>query len=286
MQTGSELGGILQAPAPIIPTYRPSSQASKRTYAMSALAPKHQQYLSMADDLPSADTKSARAASENVTDIVQFLQTHVASQAPSQSTGPKDMIKAGHRRLRLALRTNKKGEDTKDKVEDASRQLAALQNQGSFPRSQYRKWGHKRVPSITSSSKSVSDFSFKSNSKRDVEEIGRPWLEHPLEKRDAPGSKGSSELSSLDLRDLASFVEAAVNFSQTDDVNTSAYQRWTEQQKMPTQNLTSSGSSAQASGSNVNDTSRKTGTELPSASRSSPLAQSQTLIDTQNVSEG
>ncbi|KAL4963934.1 uncharacterized protein BDV14DRAFT_81799 [Aspergillus stella-maris] len=283
MQTGSELGGILQAPAPTIPTYRPSSQASKRAYTMSALAPKHQQYLSMADDLASADTKSARVANENVTEIVRFLQTHVSSQAPSQSTGPKDMIKAGHRRLRLALRTNKKGEDTKGKVDDASRQLAALQNQGSFPRSQYRKWGHKRVPSITSSSKSVSDFSFKSNSKRDVEEIGRPWLEHPLEKRDAPGSKGSSELSSLDLHDLASFVEAAVNFSQTDDVNTSAYQRWTEQQKAPTQNLTSGGSSAQASGYNVNTTSRKTSTELSSASRSSPLAQSQASIDTQNL---
>ncbi|KAL4940247.1 hypothetical protein BDV06DRAFT_213617 [Aspergillus oleicola] len=253
---------------------------------MSALAPKHQQYLSMADDPPSADTKSVRAANENVTEIVRFLQTHVASQsqAPAQSTGPKDMIKAGQRRLRLALRTNKKGPATKDKVDDASRQLAALQNQGSFPRSQYRKWGHKRVPSITSSSKSVSDLSFKSNSKRDVEEIGRPWLEHPLEKRDAPGSKGSSELSSLDLRDLASFVEAAVNFSQTDDVNASAYQLWTEQNgKMP-ENAMFNASSAAASGSNTNATSRKTSTELPPASRFNPPAQSKTLSDTQNSS--
>ncbi|EAA60092.1 hypothetical protein AN8670.2 [Aspergillus nidulans FGSC A4] len=198
---------------------------------MSALAPKYQQYLSMADDIQSTDTK-ARSDNENVTEIVRFLQYHVPT--PAQSTGPRDMIKAGQRRLKLALR-NKRGTESKLKAEEASRQLAALQQQGSFPRSQYRRWGNKQsAASTASSSKSATDLSYKSSSKRDVEGIGRPWLEHPLEKRDEPGSKGSSQVSSLDLRDLASFVEAAVNFSQADDTDPPPYQPLTEQCATPT----------------------------------------------------
>ncbi|KAL4924738.1 uncharacterized protein BDV17DRAFT_204502 [Aspergillus undulatus] len=288
MQTRTESGWILQAPGPIIPTYRPSSQASKRAYTMSALAPKHQKYLSMADELPSTGTNTGRASNENVTEIVRFLQTHVASQTSSQTTGPKDMIKAGQRRLRLALRT-KKGTDTKAKVDEASRQLAALQNQGSFPRSQYRKWGHKRsVPSIASSSKSVSELSFKSNSKRDVEEIGRPWLEHPLKKRDEPGSKGSSQVSSLDLRDLASFVEAAVNFSPFEDPNPPPYRPGTEQYAKPTVTAASGvipEPVAKASSSNMDNMSGSASTELPIASRFNRPAQSMVSSENQNFEQ-
>ncbi|KAL4984409.1 hypothetical protein BDW68DRAFT_190524 [Aspergillus falconensis] len=242
---------------------------------MSALVPKYQQYLSMADDIPPMDTK-VRSDNENVTEIFRFLQNHVPT--PAQSTGPKDMIKAGQRRLKLALR-NKKGTDSKVKVEEASCQLAALQQQGSFPRSQYRKWGSKQsVASTTSSSKSATDLSYKSNSKRDVEGIGRPWLEHPLERRDEPGSKGSSQVSSLDLRDLASFVEAAVNFSQADDSDPPPYQPLTEQyakatattgpttERMP-QSDALSGSIVTAGRSSLEDRGRKVNNELPIASR-------------------
>ncbi|KAL6231829.1 hypothetical protein BDW75DRAFT_34489 [Aspergillus navahoensis] len=231
MQKRNDSEMVLEAPSPTIPTYRPSSQSSKRTYTISALAPKYQQYLSMADDIQPTDTK-VRSDNETVSEIVRFLQSHVPT--PAQSTGPKDMIKAGQRRLKLALR-NKKGTNSKVKAEDASRQLEALQQQGSFPRSQYRNWGNKQgVASTASSSKSATDLSYKSNPKRDVEDIGRPWLEHPLEKRDEPGSKGSSQVSSLDLRDLASFVEAAVNFSQADHSDPPPYQPLTEQYVKPT----------------------------------------------------
>ncbi|KAL4997064.1 hypothetical protein BDV10DRAFT_195438 [Aspergillus recurvatus] len=248
---------------------------------MSALAPKYQQYLSMADDIQSTDTK-VRSDNENVREIVQFFQSHVPT--PAQSTGPKDMFKAGQRRLKLALR-NKKGTDSKVKVEEASHQLAALQQQGSFPRSQYRKWGNKQsVASTASSSKSATDLSYKSNSKRDVEGIGRPWLEHPLEKRDEPGSKGSSQVSSLDLRDLASFVEAAVNFSQADDSDPPPYQPLTEQYPKPTataepttermpQSDALSDSIVAAGGSGMEDTERKVSNELPIASRFDRSAQ-------------
>ncbi|KAL4749422.1 hypothetical protein BDW72DRAFT_194865 [Aspergillus terricola var. indicus] len=248
---------------------------------MSALAPKYQQYLSMADDIQPTDTR-VRSDNENVTEIVQFLQSHVPT--PAQSTGPKDMIKAGQRRLKLALR-NKKGTESKLKAEEASRQLAALQQQGSFPRSQYRKWANKQsVASTASSSKSATDLSYKSSSKRDVEGIGRPWLEHPLGKRDEPGSKGSSQVSSLDLRDLASFVEAAVNFSQADDSDPPPYQPLTEQCATPTATPgpntermppsdTLSDSVVMAGGSGMDDAVRRVSNELPIASSFNRSAQ-------------
>ncbi|KAL4817654.1 hypothetical protein BDW67DRAFT_183457 [Aspergillus spinulosporus] len=241
---------------------------------MSALAPKYQQYLSMADDIQPMDTR-VRSDNENVTEIIRFLQSHVPT--PAQSTGAKDMIKAGQRRLKLALR-NKRGTESKLKAEEASRQLAALQQQGSFPRSQHRKWGNKQsVASTASSSKSATDLSYKSSSKRDVEGIGRPWLEHPLEKRDEPGSKGSSQVSSLDLRDLASFVEAAVNFSQADDTDPPPYQPLTEQCATPTatpepstermpQSDALSDSVVTAGESVIKDSIRKVSNELPIAS--------------------
>ncbi|KAL3471808.1 hypothetical protein BJX99DRAFT_236859 [Aspergillus californicus] len=236
MQTCNEFEGPLVAPGPTIPTYRPSSQPSKRTnYTMSTLAPKYQQYLSMADDVQTTNTFRAQPRNENVADVVRFLQTHTASQDTSQSTGAREMIKAGQRRLRLALR-NKKTTELKTKADDASRELAALQQEGYFPRSQHRKTVHKKNHGSTASNpKSASNLSVKSNSRRDVETIGQPWLDNPLETRDAPGSKGSSQLSSLDLRDLASFVEATVNFSSDfDDSIPPPYQPSTGPHTMPT----------------------------------------------------
>ncbi|KAL4874848.1 hypothetical protein BJY04DRAFT_233259 [Aspergillus karnatakaensis] len=200
---------------------------------MSALAPKYQQYLSIADDIHSTEQPKTQPSSENVTEIVRFLQTHQSAPAPSQSTGAKDMFKAGQRRLKMALRT-KKGSESKSKGEEGTRQLAALQQHGSFPRSQYRKWGHRKgAASAASSSRSLSNLSFKSESKRDIETLGRPWLEHPLERRDEPGSKASSQVSSLDLRDLACFVDAHVNFSEFDDANLAPYPSPSEQQLKP-----------------------------------------------------
>ncbi|KAL3466839.1 hypothetical protein BJX64DRAFT_203220 [Aspergillus heterothallicus] len=240
MQEYDDLERTLVAEAPTIPTYRPSSQSSKRTYTMSALAPKYQQYLSMADEVQISDKSHARPSNDNVNEIVRYLQTHTSSQGNSQSTGARDMIKAGQRRLKLALRNNKKATDAKSKSDDAARQWAALQQEGYFPRSRYRKPENKPeqkqdAPSIASNSKSVSDLSFKSNSRRDVETMGRPWLDNPLETRDEPISRGSSsQLSSLDLRDLASFVEAAVNFSsEFVDSNPPPYQPLTEQLSKP-----------------------------------------------------
>ncbi|KAI9368139.1 hypothetical protein BJX61DRAFT_240313 [Aspergillus egyptiacus] len=205
------------APGPTIPTYRPSSQSYKRThYTISALAPRYQQCQSNEDDIRAHS--SLRSSNGNSADGVHFLQAHTSLQGASQSTGAREMIKAGQKRLRLALR-NKKGSDANSKTDNASHQLGMLQQEGYSSRTLPRRIDQKGSVGSTSISKSFSDLSFKSNSnaKRDVETMGRPWLEHPLE-RDTRSSNGSSQLSSLDLRDLASFVEAAVNFSpQSDD---------------------------------------------------------------------
>ncbi|KKK13157.1 hypothetical protein P175DRAFT_0495283 [Aspergillus ochraceoroseus IBT 24754] len=178
---------------------------------MSTLSPKYQQYLSMADDIQPSDPSSSQLNSENISEVMRFIQTHVSSQGSSHSSGAREMIKAGQRRIRLALR-NKKGADPKIKTDETSRHMLALQQEGYLTSSLARKPGHKSADSTASTSRSVSSLSFKSNPKRDVETIGQPWLEDPLEERHSPSSNGS-QVSSLDLRDLASFVEAAVNFS-------------------------------------------------------------------------
>ncbi len=279
MQKRNEIEWVREAPSPIIPMYRPASQSSKRAnYTISPLSPKYQKYVPIADDIQPPAAPKPRTSNENVTEIVQFLQTHVFSHDQSQSTGPKSMIKAGQRRLRLALR-NRKGTDSKAKAEDTSCQVETLHNNNSFPISQYRNWGHKRNSASTaSSSKSVPDLSFKSNSRRDVETIGQPWLESPLETRDEPGSKASSQLSSLDLRDLASFVEAAVNFSQFEDSVPPPYQPPTERHTKPAtvgtlaaqhvpQLDTPVRSAATNSNSNAENRRRKAGKESPTAPR-------------------
>ncbi|KAL2871569.1 uncharacterized protein BJX67DRAFT_165981 [Aspergillus lucknowensis] len=239
MRERNQPEGSLVAEAPTIPTYRPHSQPSKRKYTISALAPKYQQYLSMADDLQPTDKSSSRTSNQNVTETVRYIQVNASSEEHPHSAGARDMFKAGQRRLKLAIR-NKKGTDPKVKADDATRQLGALQQERYFPKSRYRKPAHKKSAASTGSlSKTISDLSFKSNSKRDVESIGRPWLENPLESRNAPGSKGSSQPSTLDLRDLASFVETAVNFSsQADNMNPSPYRAPTGQASEPTATAT------------------------------------------------
>lgn len=229
MQVYHRSGDILEAPSPIIPRYRASSQQSKRSYAMSALAPKYQKYLAITDDIHFTETTSVHPNTDKVPEIFGILQAQLSSQGASPPVGPKDMIKAGQRRLKLAF-GNKKAAQSKAKADDAARQLAALQNPESPPKTSSSRWGHERSAASTESSPgSVSNLSSKASSKRDVESIGRPWLDHPLDSTDETGSKASSTLSSLDLRDLASYVEAAVNFSETGDSEPPPYQPLTKE---------------------------------------------------------
>ncbi|KAL4890707.1 hypothetical protein BDV59DRAFT_204181 [Aspergillus ambiguus] len=162
---------------------------------------------------------------EAVPELVQLFQAQSASAGPSQGNGARDIFKAGHRRLRqLALR-QKKTTDPKSKAEEASRQLLALQEEGFLPAPKAKK----PVPSQTSidstiSSQSATNLSVKSDSRRDVERIGQPWLGDPLERVRSHEPIGTQP-SSFDLRELTSLVQSAVSFpSQLEDSIPPPYQ--------------------------------------------------------------
>ncbi|KAL5363259.1 hypothetical protein BJX96DRAFT_177912 [Aspergillus floccosus] len=148
-----------------------------------------------------------------VPELVQLFQAQSASSANSQSSGARDIFKAGHRRLRqLALR-QRKPTDPRSKAEEASRQLLALQEEGFLPAPKAKKPLPPKtsIDSTLSSSRSATNLSVRSDSRRDVERIGQPWLGDPLERAHSHEPNGT-QLSSLDLRDLTSLVQSAVSF--------------------------------------------------------------------------
>ncbi|CAK41332.1 uncharacterized protein An12g08820, partial [Aspergillus niger] len=166
---------------------------------------------------------------ENATDFAKFIE----SQSPiTGSTGAREMLKAGQRRLRQLAQRPKKSTDPRTKAEESARQLLALQEGGFLPTSvpvpagvPSKRSSHKKsLDSSRSSSRSISNLSFMANSRRDVESIGQPWLTDPLEKKDRP-EVSTNHLSALDLRELTSLVEAAVTTPpHFDDANPPPYQ--------------------------------------------------------------
>ncbi|PWY83531.1 hypothetical protein BO70DRAFT_428813 [Aspergillus heteromorphus CBS 117.55] len=213
----------LVAPSPIVPTCRPSSQIPRSGYTAAAMSatPQPQPQPHTHDEMRSSESIDMR--SDSVTDFVKFIEAPIP---PNGSTGARDMIKAGQRRLRQLAQRPKKTTDPRVKAEEAARQLAALQEGGFLPSAVHppvslpRRSGHKKsLDSSRSSSRSISNLSFKSTSRRDVEIIGQPWLTDPLEKKD------SKQLSSVDLRQLTSLVESAVSLPpQLDDTSPPPYQ--------------------------------------------------------------
>ncbi|PLN81674.1 hypothetical protein BDW42DRAFT_200731 [Aspergillus taichungensis] len=158
-------------------------------------------------------TPDTQARSEHVPELVSLFQAQSAtsSQGTFQGNGARDMFKAGQRRLRQLAMRQKKPTDPKTKAEQTSLQLLALEQEGFLPvrRPPPKKTGPKSsIDSTLSSTRSASSLSFRSSSRRDVENIGQPWLVDPLERCDSMDSK--AQLSSLDLRDLTSLVEAAM----------------------------------------------------------------------------
>ncbi|KAE8388011.1 hypothetical protein BDV23DRAFT_185749 [Aspergillus alliaceus] len=151
---------------------------------------------------------------EHVPDLVQFFQAQESlSSGSSQSGGAREIFKAGQRRLRQLAQRPRRGNDPQTKTEEASRQLLALQQEGflpiSLPAPKTKKSAPKRsIDSTVSSSLSTSNHSFQSSSRREVESIGQPWLESSLQRLDTRETKGS-RLSSLDLRDFTSLIDAA-----------------------------------------------------------------------------
>ncbi|GKZ83860.1 hypothetical protein AnigIFM56816_008956 [Aspergillus niger] len=225
MQQSNGSHDSLIAPSPIVPTGRPSSlNTSRSAYTMSTLSHEPRQ---SRDTLQSSAHLDLR--DENATDFAKFIE----SQSPiTGSTGAREMLKAGQRRLRQLAQRPKKSTDPRTKAEESARQLLALQEGGFLPTSvpvpagvPSKRSSHKKsLDSSRSSSRSISNLSFMANSRRDVESIGQPWLTDPLEKKDRP-EVSTNHLSALDLRELTSLVEAAVTTPpHFDDANPPPYQ--------------------------------------------------------------
>ncbi|RAK96698.1 uncharacterized protein BO80DRAFT_438351 [Aspergillus ibericus CBS 121593] len=178
------------------------------------------------DNVPSSEAIDMK--DDNATDFAKFIE----AQSPiTGSTGAREMLKAGQRRLRQLAQRQRKNTDPKTKAEESARQLLALQEGGFLPSNVPvpagvpKRSGHKKsLDSSRSSSRSISNLSFRSSSRRDVESIGQPWLTDPLEKKDRQELR-ANHLSALDLRELTSLVEAAVSLPpQFDDANPPPYQ--------------------------------------------------------------
>ncbi|RAH66773.1 uncharacterized protein BO66DRAFT_166482 [Aspergillus aculeatinus CBS 121060] len=221
MQRRTKSYDSLVAPSPIVPTCRSSSSTSRTgRYTMSPLS---QEVRAESPALMLSDSKS-----DQMTDFLKYIET--PSGAP-QSTGARDIFRAGQRRLRQLAQRPRKNLDPKSKAEETARQLMALQEGGFLPshvalspKLAPKRSSHKQsLDSSRSSSRSISNLSFKSSSRRDVESIGQPWLSDPLEKKDKPDTQASHP-SSLDLRELTSMVEAAVSCpAQPDDIDPPPY---------------------------------------------------------------
>lgn len=157
-------------------------------------------------------------------ELVQYLQAaqeQSASSPPFSSssatttttTSPvSEMFKAGHRRLRQLAQRQKKDADPDARAEDESRQLSALQREGLLPASAVKKHhNHAKKKSVDSTGQSVSNTSCKSSSRRDVERIGRPWLDDPLERCMMDPLSSGARLAPLEIGDLGSFMDAALS---------------------------------------------------------------------------
>ncbi|KAL1970386.1 hypothetical protein VTN77DRAFT_5546 [Rasamsonia byssochlamydoides] len=142
-----------------------------------------------------------------------------ASNRPtrSENISAMDFVKAGQRRLRLLSqgKADKRAKETasptpKEKTHRGYRKLAALQQAGFLPPS--------------ASADDVLDLSRSSRIQRDVEAMGRPWLD------DSVGTKKNSRNSnkkerqethqrceSLSLGDLAALVEFSISFPDFED---------------------------------------------------------------------
>lgn len=232
------------APSPIVPTYRPDPPMNRRYSSMpSTMSAAAAADISRArgSSAPKPQARSAGMAerpgrNESLSDLVQFLQTQSmpASAAESTTALPslqspfkepliKEQSKPLHRRLWQFAQRQKKDASTapKSKADEQRRQIEALQREG------YLLSGSKTVSSLRSTrSKASIDSSLTRSKKKDVENIGQPWLEksaradNPKVPADAKG-----RLASLDLGDFSSMVDVAASMATDfDDSSPPPYQ--------------------------------------------------------------
>lgn len=242
------------APSPIVPTSRThQSNKARPFYNMSASTARHISSMANGD----TDSKPLRLLGiisdgqqypenphkdDDVADLIRCLQspsaatvtsTTSASAAASASatsllttasgSGAREMLKAGHRRLRQLAQRQRKDFDTRSKTDDDARQLSALHREGLLPSpapsvspaatastGALRRSPAKRKSAESSPAHPAHPTHHQSNSRRDVERIGQPWLADPLERCMLDSLSSSGRLSSLDLGDLATFMDTAI----------------------------------------------------------------------------
>lgn len=241
----------LAAPSPIVPTARtrlpskakpsfpfPENMSASVTRLPTSVAnteadSKPLRLLGIiSDDVADSHKKDGDMAA----DLIRCLQPPSAASASASAsastsslnsattgTGAREMLKAGHRRLRQLAQRQRKDIDSTDssRADDDARQLSALQQEGLLPASAATNPGPRRrnakKGSIDSNAtpSSISDTSYQSNSRRDVERIGQPWLADPLERCMLDPVSPGARLSSLDLGDLTSFMDTAMSLDST-----------------------------------------------------------------------
>lgn len=155
---------------------------------------------------PSAATVTSASASAAASASASSLLT------TTSASGARDMFKAGHRRLRQLAQRQRKDIDP-SKADEEARQLSALHREGLLPSASQaptlRRSPAKRKSAESSPAHSALTTHHQSNSRRDVERIGQPWLADPLERCMLDTLSSTGRLSSLDLGDLAAFMDTA-----------------------------------------------------------------------------
>lgn len=236
------------APSPIVPTYRPDPPLKRRNSTMPSAT--STSVGSVGSRVVRPEARSAGMAerstrNESLSDLVAFLQTQnpPASMDSPTANSPgkaqplaKEQLKPFHRRLlQFTQRQKKNCSAPKSKADDQRRQIEALQREG------YLVSGSKTVPGSRSTrSKASFDSSLSQSKKKDVENIGQPWLA-----KETLPANGKRRLASLDFGDFGSMVDVTVSMSNHyDDLSPPPYQSSVSSGSHSTQNSASQSTSA------------------------------------------
>lgn len=137
----------------------------------------------------------------------------VATSPNEPKTDIKPELKPFHRRLLQFAQRPKKEASSKSKKEEQQRQIEALTREGYLiPPPLVKGLKTHKEANQSKESLSLSVSRSLSKSKRDVENIGQPWLQAKADGRKRP-TEGGRRLASLDLDDFGSMVDVAVSLT-------------------------------------------------------------------------
>lgn len=142
---------------------------------------------------------------------------------PEPKLEPKQDLKPFHRRLLQFAQRPKKDASVRSKKEEQQRQIEALTREGYLiPPPLPKESKSQKEANQSKESLSLSVSRSLSKSRRDVENIGQPWLQPRTEGRIEPRNR---RLASIDLDDFGSMVDVAVSLTtEFDDAVPPPYQ--------------------------------------------------------------